>query len=225
MLDRNHAFDLEKIAESMAELLRTDSSWNALKQVEDSLYRLMEERPAKTYAVAVSLLQNPLPGEAVGDIERIARTAARKSLQDPPLPTRSEVYVKLARYRQVCGLQLKMFLITGDFAKSTCTGTKWTWYDTRCGVCPVARRTRLGDKNHPASWWAAYWERAVTYAMDYPCEEAFEDGCVWESILQELEMDCPVCYESAVMEYPDFMGELLEVVTEIVDSVRVSFID
>lgn len=111
-------FNPEKIAESMSERLRTDSSGNALKEVKRSLISM---GATKAQAVAVRLLQGSLPIEVLGDIDCIARQAVRHSLQDPLLPTEKgkerEGDIKLSHDYQAFRHSLQDLLLSTEEGK------------------------------------------------------------------------------------------------------------
>jgi len=161
----------------------------------------------------------------------MARSAARNSLLDPPLgtwttgmDTKRDDYNRFTTYHFRCTVRLLVFLSTGELVKKT--GTDWVWFNTRCGVCPLTSRSIvvpaevLGTK-YTAMWWVEYWERIVGAVGDSPCEKPFDDEPIWNSTLQALARGCPACHETAAKEFPLFRERLVNMVTKIIEDVRI----
>ena len=216
-----------------------DYSKTTLDNITHSLSRLLEENAVEVYAIALGLLRNtrkPLPREFTQGVEDIARYAARNSLLDRQLgPWTPETLVKKDDYDRFVGyhLQCRARLVRSLESKELIgnTGTHWIWYNTRCGVChPVPNSSIvpnevLGVGKCPTAWWVTYLERTVSCVADSPCEKAFESDDIWRPLMRTLAKECPTCHEAAVREFPIFKDRLLGMVTEIVNSVRIHFVD
>ena len=138
-------------------------------------------------------------------------------------------YERFIDYHRQCRAQLVASSVTGELIGYM--GTHWIWHNTGCGLCsPIPKSNAAPNRamevgRHPATWWVTYWERAVTTVGDSPCEKAFENEGIWESILRALETECPECHETAAMELPLFKDKLSEMVAKIINGVRTFFID
>ena len=210
-----------------------------LEHVTHSLSDLLKKKPVQAYAIALELLRDtrkPLPKEFVKGVEDIARSAARRSLLDrqlgpwtPETQVEKDDYDRFVGYRLQCRLRLVRSLRTQELIKNT--GSNWIWCSARCGVCrPVPDSfiipdEALGVGKFPTVWWVTYLERTVPCVTDSPCEKAFDNEHVWKSIMQTLELECPKCHKVAAREFPFFKEKLLGMVTKIVNSVRIHFID
>lgn len=192
----------------------------------------MKRSPVEVYAVALDLLRYPrktLPETIVQGVEDIARSAARHSLRGPPLgdwtpkmKVKSDDYTQLINYHRQCTLRVLKFVATGDLIKRT--GTEWIWHNPRCEACPPTSKVpvvALGIPKHPTSWWVIFWERVVASIGECPCEELLEDGQIWNSTLQALAKECPTCYQTAVEKYPRFKEKVMQIITDIIDSVSI----
>ena len=166
----------------------------------------------------------------------MARSAARRSLLDRQLDTwtpgtqiKKDDYERFINYHGQCRVRLVASLGTKELIKNT--GSHWIWYNTRCGVCRLTLNSfivpnkALGVGKCPTAWWVTYLERTVLRVADSPCEKAFESEHIWRDLMLDLEKKCPKCYEAAAGEFPIFKENLLGMVTKIVNSVCIRFID
>jgi len=220
-------------------LLRMSYDDEALGDIERSLSYLINQSPVEVYAIALDLLRDPrkpLPREIANGMERIARIAGRNSLRDPPLGVwttgmhiKQDDYIRFTDYHLWCRIRLAQFLATADLIKKT--GDEWIWYNTRCGVCPltptsiVVPTAALGAGKRPATWWVTYWEKVVALVGECPSEDPFTDGHIWDSTLRGLAKECPTCHETAAKEFPHFKDKLVNMITDIIDGVRMPFDD
>ena len=218
-------------------LLIIDHDEVVLDEIRRTLLRTTN-RPLEAYAIALGLLRvpcKPLTSGVTKGVEDIVRSIARDSLRDPALgswapemPVKHDDYMRFTSYHRRCRIRLVEFLATGELIKAT--GNEWIWYNTRCEVCPIVPQSNvvssatLGIEKHPAAWWVAYWERVVAAIGETPCEGPFEDQNIWGSTLRALRDGCPSCHEVAVREFPIFRGKLVNMVTNIIDGVRVPFV-
>ena len=225
--------------EARRDLRKVDYCKITPEHIRRSLSHLLREDPVEVYVITLDLLRSPhkpLPTEFTEDVEDIARSAARSSILNRQLDTwtpemfaKKDDYERFIDYYRQCRARLVASLVTGELMESM--GTHWIWYNTGCGECPpipksnVASNRELEVGKHPATWWVAYWERTVTTVGDLPCEKAFENEGIWESILRVLATECPECHATAASEFPLFKEKLSEVVAKIINSVRTLFID
>ena len=215
-----------------------DYSETALEYIIYSLSDLLEESPVQVYAIALNLLRDtpkPLPREFTKGVEDIARHAARSSLLyrqlgpwTPETDVKKDDYDRFIGYHLQCRLRLVESLRSQELIENT--GSDWIWYNIRCGVCRLIpdsfiRNEALGAGKCPAAWWVTYLERTVSCVADSPCEKAFESEHVWTDLMRDLGEKCPTCYEAACREFPIFKEKMLGIVTKIVNSVCIHFID
>jgi len=223
-------------------LLKIAYEEDALEDIKSSLSHLIEEKPAEVYTIAVELLRaphKPLPKVITEGVEEIARSAARKSLQNPPkFGDRTDEtnigrfdYPQLAYYHFQYKHRLVDILWTESFLKSA--GTQQVWCNTSCGVCPPARKDdfvaphvckALGITEYPPKWWAEYWTKVVTSVKEDPCWGPFEDGSIRNDTLQALARVCLTCYEAAARELPHFEDQVSNAINKVIDGVRI-FVD
>ena len=228
---RGHTQPSRSSAEARKVLSKFNYEQNTLEDVKHVLSYLMEERPAEAYAIALDLLRAPHPSVIAEDLGNIARTAARNSLLNPPLNNciAERDYIRLAAYRFRCSIALLQSLATGETIKSM--GTDWTWYDARCGVCPlvpesvVAEVAILGSAKPPTAWWATYWETVFVSFGQFPSEKSPEIKYIRNSTLQALKKACPTCHEAAEKEFPTFEEKLISAVAKIIDRVHIPIAD
>ena len=210
-------------------LLKPGCNENELRHIGQTLSPLLRRDPGEVYAIALSVLRVsrkplPLPVEIAKGVEDVVRSAAHLTLRYPPLVSRptgmgseQDDYIRLTDYRLACQLRLTQFLLTGELMEST--GGDWVWYKPRCGVCVVGAQ-------HSTAWWMMYLRKVAVIIGEFPCEEAFEDKyCIWETEMKDLKTKCRMCYRMATNEYPDFKEKLLKAVAEVLDSVRIPFVD
>ena len=216
-----------------------DYNKTTLEHIIHSLSDLLEEKPVQVYAIALDLLRdtpNPLPREFAKSVEDIAHHAARSSLLyrqlgpwTPETQVKKDDYDRFVGYHLQCKLRLVESLRTQELIENT--GSNWIWYNTRCGVCRlipdsfIIQNEALGAGKRPAAWWVTYLERTASRVADSPCEKAFESEHIWTDLMRDLGEKCPTCYEAAVREFPIFKEKMLGVVTKIVNSVCIHFID
>jgi len=198
----------------------------------------METSPIEVYAIVLDILRAPRKVTWRGftrSMEDIARSAARKSLHDRPLDTRTtemnirlDDYTRFTLYHTRCAIRLLDFFVAEDFTKKT--GTGWVWYNTRCEVClPASNCTVVRDgaqenAKHPAIWWVDYWGKIVASVRDSPCERLVDEEPIWASTLHDLAKECPTCHEAAEREFPVFKATLVAEIKRIVDGVRIRFV-
>ena len=225
--------------EARRDLRKVDYCKITPEHIRRSLSHLLREDPVEVYTIALDLLRSPrkpLPTEFAEDIEDIARSAARSSLLNcqldswtPEMFAKKDDYERFIDYHRQCRARLVASLVTGELMEIM--GTHWIWYNTGCGVCsPIPKSNVVSDwgleaGDHPATWWATYWERNVTTVGDSPCEKALENERIWESILRALATECPECHEIAARQFPLFKEKLSEMVAKIINGVRTLFID
>ena len=219
-------------------LYKIKSDGHALEHAKLLLSKLMDESPVEVYAIALDLLRHPCnPPLLLADqvVEEIARSAARNSLRSPRLAEwndemifiESGDYARFTSYHFRCGIRLLAFLATRKLIERT--GDEWVWYNTACGVCPLS----TGSLKSPgpvlapviakpvATWWGEYWRLIIAATGERPCEETVKSDKFWTPTLQALAKRCPTCHTRATEEYPRFKKKVLEIMTSIINEVRI----
>lgn len=222
------------IEEARKALLKINSDETAFRDFSRLLSTLMKETPLEVYAFASELLrdpQKPLQGGVEKGVEDIARSAARNALCNPQLGTwtsrtniESDDYDRFTSYHRRCSDRLVQLLETGDLIENA--GTDWIWHSGRCESCshtPETSNVVLKITKQPTTWWAKYWGGVIASVRDRPCKESFENDQTWDSTLETLELECPTCYETAKEQYPRFKQKVVQMITVIIDRVRIHF--
>ena len=203
-----------------------------LESARHFLSNYIKERPVEVYAVALGLLRESnkaLPEKFAQGVEDIARSAARNALRNPPpemWTTKMNInrndYDQITSYHLQCSLRLVVFLTSKEVVEKT--GSEWIWEGTKCKACAPIYKVpvlTLGVPKHPTAWWGIYWERVVASIGECPCEELIENDQFWNSTLQPLKEECQMCYETAVKNYPRFKKKVIQIITDIINSVSI----
>lgn len=228
---------LKSSDEAREVLMKIEYKDGDLESFKSSLSYLARESPIEVYAIALDLLRARCGGEGaptmiIGDISRIAMSAARNCLSlpfpSPGVTMADQDRKRLVSYRCQCRDRLHDVLNSEGLTEST--GTEWIWYNPECGVCPLVPESIVmpdaapGMKIYPTKWWAAHWETIVRDLWNFPCEKAIEDQNIWDSTLQALAEECPECHKAAAEEFPLFRERLVTTVAKIIDGVSIPFV-